>query len=184
MVNPDWNAWQQSAKINTTRKVVLNQKNDDIKRIEASLTKLFDKEEDKKDKDNFTYEEKYAMDNFHKKIKMIPEGRYSIVPMFKENAKPLKNNCFLSLMRYRSLKTSLSNHLERKKAICNITDPQLMEKKIKMLKAENKLLKIEVKKTKKLYIQEYYSSKHTYVKWEEKKLRCEKEENQLKLILS
>ena len=49
------------------------------------------------------------------------------------------------------------NHKET--AICNITDHQLMEKKIKMLKAENKLLKIEIHETKKLYIQEYSSSK-------------------------
>ena len=114
MANPDLDTWQQCAKINTTKKVALNPKDDEVKRIEASLTKLFDKEEDETDKNDYTYEEKYAMENFYKNIKVTPEGRYSVVPMFKENAEPLRNNYFLALMRYRSLKRSLSNHPDRK----------------------------------------------------------------------
>ena len=85
-----------------------------IKRIETSLTKLFDKEEDVSDKNNYTYEEKYDMENFYKNIKVTPEGSYCIISMFKENVEPLHNNDFLALIRYRSLKRSLSNHPDRK----------------------------------------------------------------------
>ena len=44
-----------------------------------------------------------------KNITVTKEGRYSIAPMFKEDAKPLRNNYFLSLMRYRNLRRSLGN---------------------------------------------------------------------------
>ena len=40
-------------------------------------------------------------------------------------------------------------------AICNITEHQLFEKRISTLKAENTLLKAEIKETKKLYVEEY-----------------------------
>ena len=40
-------------------------------------------------------------------------------------------------------------------AACNITEHQLFEKIISTLKAENTLLKAEIKETKKLYVEEY-----------------------------
>jgi len=40
-------------------------------------------------------------------------------------------------------------------AMCNITDHQMLEKRIRMLKAENTFLKVETNELKKLYVQEY-----------------------------
>ena len=47
---------------------------DKIKNIEVSLYEFFDKEEEMKDENSYTYEEEYAMNNFYKHIKRKEMG--------------------------------------------------------------------------------------------------------------
>ncbi len=118
MAKPDSASWHQydQIKLNASKKIVNVQNQDEIRKIETSLNKLFDREEEIKDENNYSYEENYAMENFYKNIKVTKDGRYSIAPMFKEDAKPLRNNYFLALMRYRNLRRSLNNKPLKKKA--------------------------------------------------------------------
>ena len=112
--NLDSTTWRQGDHIKINAIKVQNQ--DEIGQIEASLQRLFDRDVEEKDENNYTHEEQYAMDNFHKNIKITKEGRYSIAPMFKENARPLRNNYFLALMRYRNQRRSLNNNPIKREA--------------------------------------------------------------------
>ena len=112
--NLDSATWHPDDHIKINAIKIQNQ--DEISQIEASLQRLFDRDAEEKDENNYTHEEQYAMDNFDKNIKMTKEGRYSIAPMFKENARPLRNNYFVALMRYVNLLRSLNNNPIKRKA--------------------------------------------------------------------
>ena len=61
-------------------------------------------------------EEQYAVHNFKEIIIRQLDGRYVVLPMFKKDAVPLKNNYFLANIRYRSLMKSLHKYPERLKS--------------------------------------------------------------------
>ena len=110
--------WQPNDDENRNQdNLIINvQRMDEIKTIEASLYDLFNKDEEIKNTNDYTYEEEYAMNNFFKNIQRAQDGRYSVAPMLKKNHVPLKNNYYLALLRYRNLRKSLNRNPEKNQA--------------------------------------------------------------------
>ena len=133
--NLDSTKWHQNDHIKTSAIKIQNK--DEINEIEASLNKLFNREIEEKDENDYTHEEQYSMENFHKNIKVTKEGRHSIAPMFKENAKPLRNNYFLALMRYRNSRRSLNNNPIKRKAYNEALKCMLDNEEIEEVKEDN-----------------------------------------------
>ena len=90
---------------------------DNDKQIEQSLLKLFGKEEDI-EKDEYTIEERYALDSFEKNIKREADGRYTVSPLFRKPDVKLKNNYYLALKRYRALRNTLERDKLKNKTYC------------------------------------------------------------------
>ena len=73
------------------------------KRIEKALFRLFEKEDDT-ETDEYTLEERYALDTFEKNVRREADGRYTVSPLFRKPNIRMRNNYYLALKRYRALR--------------------------------------------------------------------------------
>ena len=90
---------------------------DNNKQIEQSLFRLFEKEEDTENNE-YTLEERYALENFEKNIKRETDGRYTVSPLFRKPNFKMKNNYYLALKRYRALRKMLERDELKNKTYC------------------------------------------------------------------
>ena len=82
--------------------------------LETQLKKLFNRDEEVENESRYSYEEEYAKKNlFRKTVKQLSDGQYVVNPLFKKEAVKLRNNYFLALMRFNSLRKSLKRHPDR-----------------------------------------------------------------------
>ena len=105
-----------------------------ISEIENSLKKLFNRDEEIENESRYSYEQEYAINLFEKTITQLQDGQYVVNPLFKKDNVKLRNNYFLSLTRFNSLRKSLKRHPERFKlyneALQGMIDDQTIEEVI------------------------------------------------------
>ena len=126
--NPGW----PQALSNNPIKTICNMEK--VEDIEESLTKLFNRDEDLNNESSLSSEEQYAVDRFKETIRRQPDGRYTVQPIFKKDAVPLKNNYFLANIRYRSLMKSLRRYPERLQAYNEAMQKMLQNQEIEEVK--------------------------------------------------
>ena len=84
-----------------------------ISEIESSLKKLFNRDEEIENESRYSYEQEYAINLFEKTITQLEDGQYVVNPLFKKESVKLRNNYFLAMIRYNSLRKSLKRHPDR-----------------------------------------------------------------------
>ena len=77
------------------------------------MKKLFNRDEEVENESRYSYEEEYAVNLFNKSVKQLSDGQYVVNPLFKKEAVKLKNNYYLALIRFNSLRKSLKRHSDR-----------------------------------------------------------------------
>ena len=85
------------------------------KEIEESLNRLFNKEEDEIKGNEYTVEEKQALDTFIKNVRREKDGRYTVSPLHKNKNLHLRNNYYHALTRYRALQKTLDRDESKRK---------------------------------------------------------------------
>ena len=108
--------------------------------IGRSLVRLFDKETDN-ETSGYTVDEQYAIDSFLRNIKREKDGRYTVSPLFKENAVPLKNNYYHALKRYRALRKTLEQNEIKNKIYCDSIDTMIRNGEVKLVQESPKVSK-------------------------------------------
>ena len=78
-----------------------------ISEIENSLKKLFNRDEEIENESRYSYEQEYAINLFEKTITQLADGQYVVNPLFKKESVKLRNNYFLAMTRFNSLRKSL-----------------------------------------------------------------------------
>jgi len=96
------------------------------KRIEKTLFRLFEKEDDT-ETDEYTLEERYALDTFEKNVRREADGRYTVSPLFRKPNIRMRNNYYLALKRYRALRKTLERDELKNKTYCEAIQ-QLIDK--------------------------------------------------------
>ena len=96
------------------------------KRIEKTLFRLFEKEDDT-ETDEYTLEERYALDTFEKNVRREADGRYTVSPLFRKPNIKMRNNYYLALKRYRALRKTLERDELKNKTYCEAIQ-QLIDK--------------------------------------------------------
>ena len=86
-----------------------------ISELENSLKKLFNRDEEIENESRYSYEQEYAIKLFETTIAQLPDGQYVVNPLFKKDSVKLRNNYFLAMIRFNSLRKSLKRHPDRLK---------------------------------------------------------------------
>ena len=81
------------------------------------------------------------MDSFLRNIKREKHGRYTVSPLFKENAVPLKNNYYHALKRYRALRKTLEQNEIKNKIYCDSIDTMIRNGEVKLVQESPKVSK-------------------------------------------
>ena len=84
-----------------------------VSNLETQLKKLFNRDEETENESQYSYEEEYAIKLFQSTIKQLPDGQYVVNPLFRKEAVKLRNNYFLALIRFNSLRKSLKRHRDK-----------------------------------------------------------------------
>ena len=84
-----------------------------ISEIENSLKKLFNRDEEIENESRYSYEQEYAINLFERTITQRSDGQYVVNPLFKKESVKLRNNYFLAMTRFNSLRKSLKRYPER-----------------------------------------------------------------------
>ena len=84
-----------------------------ISEIENSLKKLFNRDEEIENESRYSYEQEYAINLFERIITQRSDGQYVVNPLFKKESVKLRNNYFLAMTRFNSLRKSLKRYPER-----------------------------------------------------------------------
>ena len=104
--------WQRNKPENNLFNII--DVNNNKNKIEEALFKLFEAETETADETTYTPDQMYALEGFKRNIKVEEDGRYTVDPLFKENSKPLKNNYYRALARYKAVRKSLARDKTKK----------------------------------------------------------------------
>ena len=89
-------------------------------KIEEALIKPFKAERETANETTYTQDQIYALENVKRDIKVEKDGRYTVNLLFKENSKPLKNNYYHALAKYKDVRKVQPETRERKKFITRL----------------------------------------------------------------
>ena len=109
--------------------------------LETQLKKLFNRDEEVENESRYSYEEEYAVNLFNKSVKQLSDGQYVVNPLFKKEAVKLKNNYYLALIRFNSLRKSHKCHPDRFSLYNNALKDMLIDQTIEEVIEETSVTK-------------------------------------------